>query len=186
MERGPGGEVTLSTESANLDGEGSVSENQKSASQNVVPPSPQGEDLGGGRFSSIGNEPGPDRALKIAAITSITTLALAQFAFSKYWNDRFRDVQSFAIMAREKNLQLYEANLGRPAGSDPEIKFQLDDSGHPSLGFYYRKPILPYENELPSNALIIGRDHTFDQYKSNPQVELILKGRYSGLITGEN
>lgn len=186
MERGPWGEVTLPTESANVGGNGSEDQNQQSPSQNVVPPAPQGEDLGGGRFSSIGNEPGFDRALKIAAITSITTLALAQFAFSKYWNDRFRDVQSLAIMAREKNLQLYEANLGRPAGSDPEIKFQLDDSGHPSLGFYYQKPILPYENELPSNALIIGRDHTFDQYKSNPQVELILKGRYSGLITGEN
>lgn len=130
--------------------------------------------------------PGLDFALRVAAITSISTFALAQLAFSSYWNDRFRDVQSFAIMARAQNLQLYEANLGRPTGSDPEIKLQLDDSGHPSLGFYYRNPILSYENTLPSEALVIGRDHTFDQYKDTPNTRVIVRGRYSALITPKN
>jgi len=97
-----------------------------------------------------------------SAVVSVAILGIAQYTFYTDWNKRFREVQSFAIEAREKNLQLVEVKFGRPKNANDEIDLRLNDTGHPSLGFYHRKPILDashgYLDLIPVNSLVIFRD----------------------------
>ncbi len=107
------------------------------------------------------NTTGLDRLIKISSIVSIVTLIVAQYAFYTDWSKRFKDVQSIATEARLKGFQLYEGNLGRPEGSTNEFQGKINDAGHPSLGFYFRRPIIVHEgqpNTLPPQSIIIYRD----------------------------
>lgn len=123
-----------------------------------TPPLPPGEGLREGIFN---------RYLLPAAIASVASLALSQYAFYTDWSKRFKDVQSFAIEARNKNLQLYEYNIGRPAGANTTVELTLNNTGHPSLGFYYRQPILDYPSDpLEPKSMIIGREHAFDHHNT--------------------
>jgi 4-amino-4-deoxy-L-arabinose transferase-like glycosyltransferase len=133
-------------------------------------------------------EESPNQALpnntKIAAIiATLATLTIAQIAISSDWNRRFKDPQSLAIYARNNNLQLYEANLGRPEDAKTDISLSLNDTGHPSLGFYYRRPIGQIDlsvagQTIPPNSLIIIRD-----FKSQVLQKTITRGRYTGVIS---
>ncbi|MFM9874172.1 MAG: ArnT family glycosyltransferase [Fimbriimonadaceae bacterium] len=116
---------------------------------------------GVGSVVADGNREGLTKIITRTAITSITTLAIAQYAFYTDWSNRFKDVQSFAIEAREKDLKLYDYNLGRDPGVGSNIKTTLDDTSHPSLGFYYRKPILESQNNGEPNSIFIGKKDSF-------------------------
>lgn len=99
--------------------------------------------------------------VRTACVISMFTLALAQYAFYTDWSKRFKDVQSAAIEARLNGLQLYEGNLGRPDGSTNEFTGTINDTGHPSLGFYFRKQILQDTGRpdlLPPGSIVIYRD----------------------------
>jgi 4-amino-4-deoxy-L-arabinose transferase-like glycosyltransferase len=126
------------------------------------------------------------RLIQIASITSITTLAIAQYAFYTDWSTRFKDVQSFAIEAREKNLQLYDYNLGRDIGVDSNIKTTLDDTSHPSLGFYFRKPVIESMNSGEPNAIFVGKKDSFlnavASVSSDQQSTFVDRGKYSARI----
>ena len=111
-----------------------------------------------GKVSRESGRVGLKKLIINASIASVAYLAVAQYAFYTDWSKRFKDVQSFAIEAREKNLDLYESKLGRSEEASDAVTFQLNETGHPSLGFYYRKPILPTEERKTSiNTLTIAK-----------------------------
>lgn len=128
-----------------------------------------------------------------SAVVSVAIFGIAQYAFYSDWQKRFKDVQSFAIEAREKNLQLVEGNLGRSEDASDEVNLSLNDTGHPSLGFYYRKPIVDGSagilETLPVNSLAIFREVEL-AFDSDPQklsngntMRVEPRGRYIGIYT---
>ncbi len=106
-------------------------------------------------------------------------LLFANFAFIRYWQEQFRDPQSLAIQARREGRTLYVLDLGRSAETDPEIKLQLDDSSHPSLGFYYRQPIREQlDDPVQTPALVVTRGEAPAQI-SNRATRQVQVGKYT-------
>lgn len=126
------------------------------------------------------------RWVAYAAVVSVLLCAVANYVFYTDWSKRFKDVQSFAVEAREKNLKLYQSRLGEDTASPTDSPFKINDSGHPSLGFYYREPVLENDNNGESNAVFVGRRDAFlnavapvraDQYS-----HIETRGNYSARI----
>lgn len=52
------------------------------------------------------------------------------------YNNRFAEVHGLAKWVRSQGGPVIAYKMGRPDDAPPEIKLELDESGHPSLGFY--------------------------------------------------
>lgn len=121
-----------------------------------------------------------------AAGLAATLCVVANYVFYSDWSKRFKDVQSFAIEAREKNLKLYQYRLGDDTASESDSPFKINDSGHPSLGFYYRGPVEESTNNGESNAMFIGRKDAFLNavlpVRSDQYSHVETRGNYSARV----
>ncbi|MDI9636937.1 glycosyltransferase family 39 protein [Geitlerinema splendidum] len=108
--------------------------------------------------------------------TPLVMLFLANYAFITYWQKQFAPVQSLAKYTFAEKQKLIVYAMG--GNGNPEIKLSLDESSHPSIGFYYKAPFgeknsLNELRELSDTHWIIARDSSHEELIEVPGIALI-------------
>jgi len=82
-----------------------------------------------------------DRWLAAAGAWAVVIFALSMPILHKVWDSQTKEVQSMAKFAwqQDKPLVIYE--IGRE-GTDVSLSLDLQQTSHPSILFYYRRPVL--------------------------------------------
>lgn len=88
-----------------------------------------------------------------ATIWAVFVTGLANVATFSYHQKQFAEVQAIGKFLQTQTGEVVVLSLGRN-GQDPKIKLSLDQTSHPSLLFYLRRPVIMTSdpNEVPDSG----------------------------------